>query len=305
MRKTFTQLTPNFSVKKAWHIACPSVVCTTNDIKNNSKDDLANAGSFSFIKGSRQCGELSGQPISTTSTNSNVAFVKTLLRKSGVLAIALLVANLFFVKESFATFIATWSNPNLGTTNWCAGETRTISITVKNAGTNTWIFNGANPVRIGATWDGDVGYPYRTYMTANVSPSNTVTLSILVTAPSTFGTHVLHIDMVQEGICWFAGFGSGACNPGTSRYDSPPVTINSLPTASAIKTDINCFNAGNGTITITGGGGSGSYKYSISNGLPLPLPNGYQVSSIFNGLAPGQYKIRVIDSNGCESRSVQ
>jgi len=53
MIKTFTQLTQYFSVTKAGHITCPYVVCTTataNNIKNNYKDDLANAGSFSFIE---------------------------------------------------------------------------------------------------------------------------------------------------------------------------------------------------------------------------------------------------------------
>jgi hypothetical protein len=83
-------------------------------------------------------------------------------------------------------------------------------------------------------------------------------------------------------------------------------TVNALPAASAIKTNISCFNANNGTITVSGSGGSGSYTYySISNGLPPPIPNGYQASPTFNGFGPGQYKIRVIDSNGCESKPVQ
>ena len=71
------------------------------------------------------------------------------------------------------------------------------------------------------------------------------------------------------------------------------------------QSNITCFNANDGQIVVAGSGGSGSYKYSISNGLPLPLPNGYQVSPIFNSLAPGQYQIRVLDNNGCESKSVQ
>ena len=95
----------------------------------------------------------------------------------------------------------------------------------------------------------------------------------------------------------------GPTGTGTS---ASTFTVNSLPTASATKTDISCFNASNGTITVSGHGGSGSYTYySITNGLP-PLPgNGYSTNPVFTPLAPGQYKIRVIDNNGCESKSVQ
>ena len=95
----------------------------------------------------------------------------------------------------------------------------------------------------------------------------------------------------------------GPTGTGTS---ASTFTVNSLPAASATKTDISCFNANNGTITVSGNGGSNTYAgFSITNGLPLPVPNGYQAGATFNGLVPGQYKIRVIDSNGCESKQVQ
>lgn len=173
------------------------------------------------------------------------------LRRFGLFVIAFFIANLYFVQQSFATNIATWSNPNLGTTNWCAGETRTISITVKNSGTSPWVFNGTNPVRIGATWDADVSYPYRTNMTANVAAGSSVTLSIVVTAPAASGTHVLHIDMVQEGVCWFAGFASGACNAGSLRFDSPNQTVLATPTASISGTVGVCQNGTLPNITFT------------------------------------------------------
>ena len=53
----------------------------------------------------------------------------------------------------------------MGPANWCAGETRTVSVTVKNIGTTTWIATGANPINIGAKWneDADYGSPLITY----------------------------------------------------------------------------------------------------------------------------------------------
>src|ERR1035437_8640076 len=76
MRKTFTpchdnfgKLTQNTGVT-AGPVACPSVVCcttNTNHIKNNYKDDSANAGLFSFIQKNN---------LNTT------AFMKTFLRSA-------------------------------------------------------------------------------------------------------------------------------------------------------------------------------------------------------------------------------
>lgn len=79
------------------------------------------------------------------------------------------------------------------------------------------------------------------------------------------------------------------------------VVVHSLPTASATKTDISCFNTNTGQIIVTGSGGTIPYTYnhSINNGS-----NGgtYQPGSTFTGLAKGEYKIRVKDMNTqCES----
>lgn len=72
------------------------------------------------------------------------------------------------------------------------------------------------------------------------------------------------------------------------------------PTSSATQSNISCFGTSNGTIVISGGGGSGTITgYSIDNGVS------YQASPTFSGLGTGQYKIRVIDNIGCESKSVQ
>ena len=65
-------------------------------------------------------------------------------------------------------------------------------------------------------------------------------------------------------------------------------------TATIATTPTSCSGINNGTITVTSGGGSFPYQYSL-NGGPL------QSSNVFNGLATGNYTIRVIDVNGCNS----
>jgi hypothetical protein len=78
------------------------------------------------------------------------------------------------------------------------------------------------------------------------------------------------------------------------------LTVNAQPTFTTSKTDITCFDAGNGSITITVTGG-GTFSYSINNGTSYP----YSGASPFtiNNLSPGNYKIRVKNSNLCESPS--
>ena len=79
------------------------------------------------------------------------------------------------------------------------------------------------------------------------------------------------------------------------------ITVNANPTTSIIsQSNITCFSTSTGTIVVTGSGGSGTYSFfSINNGTS------YQASNTFNNLPAGVYQIRVKDSNGCESKSVQ
>jgi gliding motility-associated-like protein len=65
-------------------------------------------------------------------------------------------------------------------------------------------------------------------------------------------------------------------------------------TATIATTPTSCSGINNGTITVTPGGGNFPYQYSL-NGGPL------QSSNVFNGLAAGNYTIRVFDVNGCNS----
>jgi hypothetical protein len=78
------------------------------------------------------------------------------------------------------------------------------------------------------------------------------------------------------------------------------VIVHLLPSASASKTDVSCFNTNTGQIVVSGSGGSNSYTYySIYNGGSF-----YQTSNTFSGLSAGTYRVRVKDSNGCESPAI-
>ena len=78
------------------------------------------------------------------------------------------------------------------------------------------------------------------------------------------------------------------------------ITVPSQVTASIISTSYpTCWDSTNGSIVINPGGGTGTYTYSINNG------SSYQSSATFSNLSRDTYYIRVKDSNGCESQSLQ
>jgi hypothetical protein len=79
------------------------------------------------------------------------------------------------------------------------------------------------------------------------------------------------------------------------------VNVTTGPATSFSKTDVQCFNTNTGQIVITAVGGTGpNFTYSIDNGANY-LNNG----GTFNGLGAGTYKLRVKDTNQCQSKSVQ
>lgn len=85
---------------------------------------------------------------------------------------------------------------------------------------------------------------------------------------------------------------------------SATATITELAAVSASvngQNNITCNGTHDGTITILASGGAAPYTNSILNGVPTTI---YQSSNTFNNIAPGQYKIRVKDSFGCESAAI-
>lgn len=279
-----------------------------------------------------------------------------------------------------ASYRAYFYNMDYGSASWCAGETRTISVTVKNAGTATWTSSPGGSINFSYWWSnqGQDSNP-RLNPFSGLAPGQQQTVSMSVTAPATSGSYFLTFDLVNELNCWFRN-NDNLCGPGNITYSSgtitvitapsPPtasgtsvcsgltatlsasgagagegykwydqssggnllttgssyvtpaltagttyyvrkynttslcesastavtVTVNSLPSFSVTKTDLTCFNAGNGTITISASGGSGGYQFSIDKGSGWEA---WQSNPVFGSLGSGTYQLKIKDSNGC------
>ena len=119
------------------------------------------------------------------------------------------------------TYLSQFSAMNTGASTWCAGETRTVTVTVKNNGSVTWT-NSWPDINIGIKWNADADYLVRTDAN-NLAPGATQTYSLTVTAPAA-GTNNLTFDVVYEGLSWFGNNGGGV-GPGNTVYASPAITI--------------------------------------------------------------------------------
>ena len=90
-----------------------------------------------------------------------------------------------------------------------AGETMDVSLVIRNVGSMTWAKAGNQPVSVGYHWlDGNgkrVDAPdIRTVLPHNVAPGAWVRVKAAVGTPSIPGKFILVIDMVHEGVTWFA-----------------------------------------------------------------------------------------------------
>lgn len=140
-----------------------------------------------------------------------------------------------------------WVSMNVGATDWCAGETRNVSVTVTNSGFQSWTDGGGEDFNVGVKWNAETDYIVRVDA-QNLAPGATQTYTFSVTAPAA-GNDNLTFDVVREGCFWFAN-NSTACGstagPGNVTFSSPALTINALPTAVSAGVDAFICN-GNST----------------------------------------------------------
>jgi hypothetical protein len=73
------------------------------------------------------------------------------------------------------------------------------------------------------------------------------------------------------------------------------VTVNPLPTATTVKTDVSCAGGNTGAITVTAANGTAPYQYSKNGGT------NYQASNVFSNLIAGTYNIVVKSATSCTS----
>ena len=137
---------------------------------------------------------------------------------------------------------------SLGSTNWCAGETRNVTVTIKNIGTATWTdgTGGTPTINIGAKWNtnGLIWNDYNVRTSANnLAPGETGTYTLSLTASNATagpvygtvlaaGTNNITFDLVYEGISWFGNNGGGV-GPGNTVSTSVAQTILALPTVTS------------------------------------------------------------------------
>lgn len=138
-------------------------------------------------------------------------------------------------------YAAQFISMDYGSNSWCAGETRNVTVTVKNIGQATWT-NSSPDINVGVKWNQNgtswADYYVRTDAN-NVAPGATTTFTLPLTAsnfingigyttPLAAGTNRITFDMVAEGLCWFAN-NTSVCGPGNAVFASPNLTITANP----------------------------------------------------------------------------
>ena len=131
---------------------------------------------------------------------------------------------------------------------WCRGEERIVSVTIKNVGTETWNTGGVT-TNVGIRWNEWADYHLRTSAGA-IAPGEEATYEFSIIAKNAVagpvygvnlaaGSNNLRVDVVNEGQCWF-GNNNGICGPGNIAFVSPAITIKntSMPESVLAGTDI-------------------------------------------------------------------
>ncbi len=137
-------------------------------------------------------------------------------------------------------------------------------------------------------FDATAGFEYST----DGGTTYTSTTTSPVTTPAIYnaGSHTIQIRKADDT----------SCTTTVTSTISQPAT---LVANASITTPLNCTNGG-ATITATATGGIPSYSYQLedSSGTAIPTydfaTNG--TNTVFTGLAPGNYIVRVRDNNSCE-----
>ena len=91
------------------------------------------------------------------------------------------------------------------------GERAVVSVEVRNTGSEVWPASGS--IQVGNHWLDSHGSMLvlddgRTPVAWDMKPGNQTALDIRVTAPQLPGQYLLELDLVQEGVAWFAVHGS-------------------------------------------------------------------------------------------------
>ena len=128
------------------------------------------------------------------------------------------------VSYTLPTYKSQLVSMSLGSSNWCQGETRNVTIKIKNIGTATWTdgAGGTPGINIGVKWNTNganwTDYYIRTDA-GNLAPGQTGTYVLPLTAsnntgagyttPLAAGTNSITFDVVYEAVSWFGDNNNG------------------------------------------------------------------------------------------------
>ncbi|NDP26352.1 MAG: HYR domain-containing protein, partial [Flavobacterium sp.] len=210
------------------------------------------------------------------------------------------------------TFKSQLVSMSLGSPTWCAGETRNVSIQIKNIGTATWNDVSGQDINIGVKWNTN-GTSWNDYYVrvdaAGLTPGATGTYNFTITAsnaiagvygtPLAAGTNNLTFDLVYEGVTWFGDNGGGV-GPGNVKFVSTPLTINSTIATFSYTASPYCQSAANPLPTYSGGGLAGTF--TSTSGLVFVNSSTGQVNLASS--TPGTYTVtNTRDAAGCSQQT--
>ena len=135
-----------------------------------------------------------------------------------------------------AGYGATYSPAAVGA-SLVAGAQSTLSVSVKNTGIRTWAAGGISPVRLSYHWLATdrsvvVWNGARGSLAQDVAPGATAVVVLPLVPPSTTGTYLLRLDLVEEGVTWFSGQGVATSDIpyAITNGISASFTLGSVPT---------------------------------------------------------------------------
>lgn len=143
---------------------------------------------------------------------------------------------------------AQFQSADTGSTTWCPGESRNVSVTIKNIGSAPWTdIAGSEDFNIGIKWNtnGSNWSDYNVRVDAkNLAPGATETYTFEIaasnsintlpspgyTTPLAAGPNNLTFDIVREAQFWFGNNRNGG-GPGNTVFTTPSQTISSVASA--------------------------------------------------------------------------
>jgi hypothetical protein len=147
-------------------------------------------------------------------------------------------------------YITQWVTMNVGSSDWCTGESRQVTVTIKNNGLQPWTDGSGVDFNIGVKWNAESDYFVRVDA-QNLAAGATATYSLTITAPSTTGSNNLTFDVVRESCFWFASNGT-ACGynagPGNTVYASSALNIKTSPSNVNAGSDVSVCIGANTTL---------------------------------------------------------